>query len=119
MNHLNKFVNKELVIGMSNLCFKIIGYVTYEKNVNKYRLSLNRKLISTNRLLQLLHVDIFGSSRFMSFCCNYYTIFIMDDYSHYSLTIFLSHKKDVFIAFHKLAKVIQNEKGIKHCIYLK
>jgi len=48
----------------------------------------------------------------MSLGGNYYGLVIVDDYSQYTWTLFLRTKNDAFDAFHKLAKVIQNEKGL-------
>jgi len=36
----------------------------------------------------------------------------MDDYSRFTLTLFLKTKNEAFDAFRKLSKVIQNEKGL-------
>ena len=36
---------------------------------------------------------------------------IVDDFSRYTLVLFLAHKNDVFDEFSKLCKKIQNEKG--------
>jgi len=64
MNHLNKLVSKDLVIGLSS--FKI-------KNV-----------VSSLKPLELLHMDLFGSSRTMSLGGNYYALVIEDDFSRYT-----------------------------------
>jgi len=55
-------------------------------------------------------MHLFGPSRTMSFGGNYYALIIVDDYSRFTWTLFLTHKKDVFHAFKKLAKIIQNKK---------
>ena len=48
----------------------------------------------------------------MSFGGNYYALVIVNDYSRFTWTLFLTHKKDVFHAFKKLAKIIQNKKNL-------
>ena len=48
----------------------------------------------------------------MSLGGNYYDLLIVDDYSRFTWTLFLRTKNDAFDAFCKLAKVIQNEKGL-------
>ena len=58
-------------------------------------------------------MNLFGPSRTMSFGGNYYALVIVDDYSRYTWTLFPTHKSDVFHAFKKLAKVIQNKKNLK------
>jgi len=81
------------------------------KQVRVYFKSKN--IVSTTQPLQLLHMDLFGPSRTMSFGGNYYALVIVDDYSRFTWTLFLTHKRDVFHAFKKLAKIIQNKKNLK------
>ena len=56
-------------------------------------------------------MDLIGPSRIRSHGGNYYVFVIVDDYSRYTWTIFLTHKSDTFQNFVKLAKQIQNQKG--------
>jgi len=49
----------------------------------------------------------------MSLGGNYYGLVIVDAYSRFTWTLFLKTKNEAFDAFRKLAKVIQNEKGLK------
>ena len=48
----------------------------------------------------------------MSLGGNYYGLAIVDDYSRFTWTLFLKTKNEAFEAFRKLAKMIQNEKGL-------
>jgi len=48
----------------------------------------------------------------MSFGGNYYALVIVDDCSRFTWTLFLTHKRDAFHAFKKLAKIIQNKKNV-------
>ena len=57
-------------------------------------------------------MDLFGPSRTMSFGRNYYALVIVDDYSRFTWTLFLTPKRDAFHAFKKLAKIIQNKKNV-------
>ena len=45
----------------------------------------------------------------MSLGGNYYGLVIVDDYSRFTWTLFSKTKNEAFDAFHKLAKVIENE----------
>jgi transposase InsO family protein len=113
MDHLNKLNRKELVIGLPKIHFeknKLCDACQKGKQVKASFKSKN--IISTNRPLQLLHMDLFGPSRTKSFGGNYYALVIVDDYSRYTWTLFISHKNDAFVAFRKLAKIIQNQKGL-------
>ena len=60
-----------------------------------------------------MHLNLFGPSRTMSIRGNYYALIIVDDYSRYICTFFVSLKSNAFKAFQKLAKIIQNEKDLK------
>jgi len=48
----------------------------------------------------------------MIFGGNYYALVIVYSYSRFTRTLFLTHKRDVFHAFKKLAKLIQNKKDL-------
>ena len=71
-------------------------------------------MISTFRPLELLHLDLFGPSRTMSMGGNYYALVSVDDYSRFTWTLILSLKNNAFKVFHKLAKLIQNEKRFEN-----
>jgi len=66
-------------------------------------------MISTNKTLDILHMDLFGPSRTVSLAGNFYALVIVDDFSRYTWTLFLASKGDAYKAFKKLAKVLQNE----------
>ena len=68
--------------------------------------------ISTNRPLQLLHMDLVGPARMKSLGGNLYTLVIGDDFSRFAWTIFLSSKNETFDQFAVFAKKVQNEKGL-------
>ena len=72
-----------------------------------------KKFISTERPLELLHMDLFGPSRTMSLGGNYYALVIVDDFFTFTWILILAAKKETFYAFKKLAKVLENEKGSK------
>ena len=57
-------------------------------------------------------MDLFGPSRTMSLGGNLY-VFVIDDFSRFTWTLFLVTKNDTFHAFKRLAKVLENEKSSK------
>ena len=61
--------------------------------------------------LQLLHMDLFGPSRYAHLSGKYYAFVIVDDYSWYTWVLFLANKDDAIDAFRIFCKKIQNEKG--------
>ena len=113
MLHLNVLVKKELLIGISKLKFeknKLCEACQKGKQVKNSFQSKN--VVSTSKPLELLHIDLFGPSGIMSLGGNYYDLVIVDDYSRFTWTLFLKTKNEAFDVFHKLAKVIQNEKSL-------
>ena len=58
-----------------------------------------KKCVSTSRALEFLHMDLFGPSRIMSLRGNYYALVIIDDYSRFTWTLFLTNISGAFHAF--------------------
>jgi len=58
-------------------------------------------------------MGLFGQSRTMSLVGNLYALVIVDDFSRYTWTLFLAAKNDIFHAFKRLAKMVENEKSFK------
>ena len=50
-------------------------------------------------------------TKFTRLAGNLHALVVVDDYSRFTWTLFLAHKNDAYIAFKKLAKVLQNENG--------
>jgi len=69
----------------------------------------SKDVVSTNKALDVLHMDLFGPSRTASLARNYYALVIVDDFSRYTWTLFLASKNDAYKAFKNLAKVLHNE----------
>jgi len=69
--------------------------------------------IFTFNPLELIHMDLFGPSRTKSFGGNYYALVLVDDYSQFTSTFFISSKSDTFQVFRKFANIVQNEKDLK------
>jgi transposase InsO family protein len=69
--------------------------------------------MSTSRVLELLHTDLFGPTTYKSLGGNLYYPVIVDDYSRYTWTFFLHDKSEVATCFKKFAKRAQNEFEVK------
>ena len=61
------------------------------------------------RVLELLHMDLFGPTTYKSLGGNLYCLVIVDDYSRYTWVFFLHDKTEVAAYFKKFAKRAQNE----------
>ena len=107
MDQLNKLISKELVIGLPKIRFEKDKLCDACQKGKQAKVSFpSKNIVSTSKPLQLLHIDLFGPSRTMSFEGNYYGLVIVDDFSRYTWTLFLSHKNQAFSAFKRLAKII-------------
>ena len=62
-----------------------------------------KKVVSTSRPLELLHMNLFGPIRTASLSGKLYAFVIVDDYSRYTWVLFLAHKNEAHKAF------------VKHC----
>ena len=69
--------------------------------------------MSTTRVLELLHMDLFGPTTDKSLGGNLYCLMIVDDYSRYTWVFFLYDKTEVAAYFKKFAKRAQNEFEVK------
>jgi len=112
MNHLNKLISKDLVIGLPNLKFEkdhICEACQKGKQVkNSFKI---KNVVSSLKPLELLHMDLFLPLRTMSLGGNHYALVIVDDFSRYTWTLFLESKSDAFSTFKKLARRLQNTKN--------
>ncbi|GJZ39336.1 retrovirus-related pol polyprotein from transposon TNT 1-94, partial [Tanacetum coccineum] len=67
-----------------------------------------RKEVSTTRVLELLHLDLFGPSPIQSYGGNFYTLKIVDYHSNYTWVVFVESKDDVLDKFKILCKKLEN-----------
>ena len=111
-HHLNRLASKELVIGLPKLKFerdRLCEACQKGKQTKGSFKQLN--VVSSSRPLELLHMDLFGPSRTMSLGGNYYGLVVVNDYSHFTWTLFIVTKNEAYHVFKRFAKVIRNEKN--------
>jgi len=85
MNHLNKLISRDLVIGLPKLKFERDHFCEACQKGKQVKSSFNFKnVVSSLKPLELLHMDLFGPSRTMCLGGNYYALVIVDDYSRYT-----------------------------------
>jgi len=114
MKQLNKSISIDLVIGLPKIKFEKDKICAACQKGKQVRSSFHSKnILSTSKPLELLHMDLFGPSRIKSYGGNYYALVIVDDYSRFTWTFFLTLKSEAFKAFKKFAKLVQNEKDLK------
>lgn len=78
MEYLNKLVRKDLVIGLTNLNFEKnhLCKVFQKRKHIRITFKAKKKIISTYRPFQLLHMDLFGSSKTKSFGENLHVLIV-------------------------------------------
>ena len=68
--------------------------------------------VTTSKPLELLHLDLFGTTQVASLGGMLYGFVIVDDYSRFTWVIFLTHKKEVCDTFKAFCKRVENEKSL-------
>lgn len=82
---INKITSKNLVVGLSKIKFLKEKLCDACQMGKKTRVSFKpKKVISTSKPLELLHLDLFGPSLTRSLGGNYYRFVIFDDYSRFT-----------------------------------
>jgi hypothetical protein len=110
MNQLKKLMKHDLVIGLDN-------DIIFEKNKLCSACQANKQVgnthptksvMSTSRPLELLHMNLFGTTTYRSIGENRYGIVVVDGYSRYTWVFLLSDKSNVFSIFKGIAKRAKN-----------
>ena len=96
MGTLKKLMKKERIRGLKDVTFekdKLCSTCQAGKQVaNTHK---NKAYLSTSRVLELLHMDLFGPTTYATLGGNKYCLVIVDDYSRYTWTFFLQDKAEV------------------------
>jgi len=73
----------------------------------------SKDIVSTSRLLELLHIDLFGPVSTVSLYGSKYGLIIVDDYSRWSWVKFFKSKDDSYDVFSKFCIQVQSEKELR------
>jgi transposase InsO family protein len=114
MRNLAKLQKSEHILGLTNVSFekdRICSACQAGKQVGAKHPVKN--VVSTERPLELLHMDIFGPIAYISIGGNKYGFVIVDDYSRFTWVFFLRDKSEVQNIFKKFARRAQNEFDVK------
>ena len=109
---LDKLRSKELVRGLPSIKFltdKVCDACAKGKHVRSSFKS--KKLVSTTKPLELIHMDLCGPMRIQSRSGKKYVLVIVDDYSRFTWVIFLTSKDETFDEFVTFSKKIQKTTG--------
>jgi len=114
MGTLKKLLKNELTRGLKDVKFekdKLCSACQASKQVaNTHPTKI---YLSTLRVLELLHMDLFRPTTYASLSENKYCLVIVDDYSRYTWTFFLQDKVEVASIFKKFANKAQNQFDVK------
>jgi hypothetical protein len=110
MKQLNQLTKHDLVRGLKDVKFKknkLCSSCQAGKQVTNTH--PNKSQMLTHSPLELLHMDLFGPTSFVSIGGNSYCIVIVNDYYRFTWVYFLHDKSNVFQTFKSFAVLAQNQ----------
>jgi transposase InsO family protein len=114
MKNLHKLLKGEHILGLTNVHFekdRICSACQAGKQVGAHH--PHKNIMTTDRPLELLHMDLFGPIAYISICGNKYCLVIMDDYSRFTLVFFLQEKSQTQETLKRFLRRAQNEFGLR------
>jgi hypothetical protein len=93
MRNLHKLQKEGHILGLTNIVFekdRPCGVCQVEKQVGAPHHAKN--IMATIRPLEMLHMDLFGSTAYISIGGNKYGLVIIDDYSYFTWIFFCMTK---------------------------
>jgi transposase InsO family protein len=114
MKNLHKLLKGEHILGLTNVHFEedmICSACQVGKQVGVHHPHNN--IMTTNRPLELLHMDLFGSIAYISIGVSKYCLVIMDEYSRFTWVFFLQEKSQTQETLNRFLRRAQNEFGLR------
>jgi hypothetical protein len=96
MKNLHKLLKGEHILGLTNVQFekdRICSTCQVGKHVGAHH--PHKNIMTTERSLELLHMDLFGPIAYISIDGSKYCLVIVDDYSRFNWVFFLQEKSDL------------------------
>jgi hypothetical protein len=93
MRNLHKLLKGEHILGLTNVHFekdRVCSVCQAVKQVGAHH--PNKNIMTTDRPLELLHMDLFGPIAYISIDGSKYCLVIVDDYSRFTRVFFLQEK---------------------------
>jgi hypothetical protein len=90
MKNLHKLLKGEHILGLTNVHFekdKVCSACQARKQVGVHH--PHKNIMTTDRPLELLHMDLFSPIAYISIGGSKYCLVIMDDYSRFTWVFFL------------------------------
>ncbi|KAL7584449.1 uncharacterized protein LOC111903063 [Lactuca sativa] len=112
--NLNRLAKNEIVRGLP-----VKDFITFEKCVpcaqgkHHHKTHKSKLVKSISKVLQLLHLDLFGPINILSINNNSYCLIVNDDYSRFTWVCFLSNKSGIADMIKRFIVMIENQKNEK------
>jgi transposase InsO family protein len=114
MKNLHKLLKGEHILGLTNVHFekdRICSACQAGKQVGTHH--PHKNIMTTDRPLELLHMDLFGPIAYMSIGGSKYCLVIVDDYSRFTWVFFLQEKSQPQETLKGFLRRAQNEFGLR------
>jgi transposase InsO family protein len=113
MKNLHKLLKGEHILGLTNVHFEKDGICSAcqaGKQVGVHH--PHRNIMTTDRPLELLHMDLFSPIAYISIDGSKYCLVIVDDYSRFTWVFFLQEKSQTQETLKRFLRRAQNEFGL-------
>jgi transposase InsO family protein len=114
MKNLHKILKGEHILGLTNVHFekdRICSACQAGKQVGVHH--PHKNIMTTDRPLELLHMDLFGPIAYISIGESKYCLVIVDDYSRFTWVFFLQEKSQTQDTLKRFLRRTQNEFGLR------
>jgi transposase InsO family protein len=114
MKNLHKLLKGEHILGLTNVYFekdRICSACQAGKQVGAHH--PHKNIMTTDRPLELLHMDLFGLIAYISIGRSKYCLVILDDYSRFTWVFFLHEKSQTQETLKGFLRRAQNEFGLR------
>jgi transposase InsO family protein len=114
MKNLHKLLKREHILGLTNVHFekdRFCSACQAGKQVGTHH--PHKNIMTTDRPLELLHMDLFGLIAYISIGGSKYCLVIVDDYSRFTWVFFLQEKSQTQETLKGFLRRAQNEFGLR------
>jgi transposase InsO family protein len=114
MKNLHKLLKGEHILGLTNVHFekdRICSTCQAGKQVGAHH--PHKNIMTIDRLLEQLHMDLFGPITYLSIDKSKYCLIIVDDYSCFTWVFFLLEKSQTQETLKRFLRRAQNEFGMR------
>jgi transposase InsO family protein len=114
MKNLHKLLKGEHILGLTNVHFekdRVCSARQAGKQVGAHH--PHKNIMTTDRPLELLHMDLFSPIAYISIGGGKYCLVIVDDFSHFTWIFFLQEKSQTQETLKGFLRRAQNEFGLR------